>query len=336
MPTSGSACTLLLIVQRLLHPWIACGKIAKSLMLGNNIIDNSARRACWRLTTCAALGLGAFSAPALPAQTPASAEPAVREAYATVPGARIFYRDTGGSGAPVVLLHAATGSSRVWEYQIPAFAAAGYRVIAFDRRGWGRTTINSAESPPRTAAGDLLGLLDQLGLDRVHLAGTAAGASVALDFALSYPQRVRSLVIANAIGGVQDADYLELGRRIRPPQFDALPPEFRELGPSYRAGNAAGTQRWVELEKTSRPPGPPAPNQPLRNRLTFALLETIQAPTLLLTGDADLYAPPPVLQLFAARIKGSETSIVPGAGHSTYWEQPELFNRAVLNFLGKH
>jgi pimeloyl-ACP methyl ester carboxylesterase len=270
------------------------------------------------------------------AQTPASSKTIVREAYATVPGARIFYRDTGGNGAPVILLHAATGSSRVWEYQIPAFAAAGYRAIAFDRRGWGRTTINSAESQPGTVADDLLGLLDQLGLDRAHLVGTAAGASVALDFALSYPRRVRSLVIANAIGGVQDADYLELGRRIRPPQFDALPPEFRELGPSYRAANAAGTQRWVELEKMSRPQGPPAPPQSLRNRITFAVLETIKAPTLLLTGDADLYAPPPVLQLFAARIKGSEISIVPEAGHSTYWEQPELFNRAVLNFLGKH
>jgi pimeloyl-ACP methyl ester carboxylesterase len=296
------------------------------------------RSAPWTLTTWAALGLGAFRIATLPAQTPASSETVVREAYATVPGARIFYRDTGGSGVPVILLHAATGSSRVWEYQFPAFAAAGYRAIAFDRRGWGRTTINSAESQPQpgTAADDLLGLLDQLGLDRVHLVGTAAGASVALDFALSYPRRVRSLVIANAIGGVQDADYLELGRRIRPPEFDALPPEFRELGPSYRAGNAAGTQRWVELEKMSRPPGPPAPPQSLRNRITFTMLETIQAPTLLVTGDADLYAPPPVLQLFAARIKGSETSIVAGAGHSTYWEQPELFNRTVLNFVGKH
>ena len=246
----------------------------------------------------------------------------------------------------MILLHAATGSSRVWEYQIPVFAAAGYRVIAFDRRGWGRTAINPSESQPApsrpgssqpsTGADDLLGLLDQLGLDRVHLVGTAAGAFVALDFTLSYPQRVRSLVIANSIGGVQDADFLELGRRIRPPQFDALPPEFRELGPSYRAGNAAGTERWVDLEKISRPPGPPAPPQLLRNRITFALLETIQTPTLLLTGDADLYAPPPVLQLFAARIKGSEVAVVPEAGHSTYWEQPEVFNRVVLNFLGKH
>ena len=62
-----------------------------------------------------------------------------REAYADVPGARIWHVDTGGSGLPVVFMHAATGSSRVWEHQMPAFTQAGYRVIAHDRRGWGRT-----------------------------------------------------------------------------------------------------------------------------------------------------------------------------------------------------
>lgn len=268
------------------------------------------------------------------------AQTAVHEAYVTVPGARIFYRDTGGNGTPVILLHAATGSSRVWDYQIPAFVAAGYRVIAFDRRGWGRTEIDSAapQHPLEigTAAGDLLALLGQLHLDRAHVIGTAAGGFVAIDFALSYPQRLRSLVVANSIGAVQDADYVELGRRIRPPEFAKLPPDFRELGPSYRAGNPAGTERWVQLEKMSRPPGPLAPPQPLRNLITFAMLETIQAPTLLLTGDADLYAPPPILPLFAARIKGSETLVIPEAGHSAYWEQPDVFNRAVLKFLAKH
>jgi pimeloyl-ACP methyl ester carboxylesterase len=159
---------------------------------------------------------------------------------------------------------------------------------------------------------------------------------VALDFAVSFPQRVRSLVIANTIGGVQDAEFLELGRRLRPPQFDALPPEFRELGPAYRAANAEGTRRWMELEKISRLEGARAPAQPMRNRLTFSLLESIKLPTLLLTGGADLYAPPAVMALFAARIRNSESLVVPDAGHSTYWEQPEVFNRAVLNFIGKH
>jgi pimeloyl-ACP methyl ester carboxylesterase len=283
-----------------------------------------------RTTTAAVLWLGAC----LPSTSPAQA--VVHEAYAELPGARIFYIDTGGSGVPVVFLHAATGSSRVWEYQIPAFTAAGYRVVAFDRRGWGRTLLDPAGPQPGTGADDLRGLLDHLGVDRVHLVSTAAGAFVALDFSISFPQRVRSLVIANTIGGVQDADFLELGRRLRPPQFDSLPPEFRELGPAYRAANTEGTRRWMALEKTSRPEGPRAPAQPMRNRLTLSLLESIRLPVLLLTGGADLYAPPPVMALFAARIGNSESLVVPEAGHSTYWEQPEVFNRAVLNFIGKH
>lgn len=265
----------------------------------------------------------------LPAETP------VHEGYITVPGARIFYRDTGGGGTPVLLLHAATGSSRVWASQFSAFAAAGYRAIAFDRRGWGRTEVTPG-GPAGTADDDLLALLDQLHLGRVHVIGTAAGGFVALDFALSYPQRLRSLVVANSIGAVEDPDYVAMGRRIRPPEFDKLPPEFRELGPAYRASNPEGTARWVELEKISRPAGPRTGPQALRNPITFSLLETIHVPTLLLTGGADLYAPPPILPLFAARIQGAETLVIPEAGHSAYWEQPETFNRAVLQFIAKH
>ena len=284
---------------------------------------------CTRVIMTAILWPNAYPMSQLSAQS-------VREAFVEFPGARIFYQDSGGSGAPVVFLHAATGSSRVWEYQIPAFTAAGYRFIAFDRRGWGRTVVDPAGPQPGTGADDLLGLLDHLGIERVHLVGTAAGGFVALDFALSYPHRLRSLVFANSIGGVQDQDYVELGRRLRPPQFDALPPEVRELGPSYRAGHAKGTQRWMDLEKVSRPAGPRASAQPLRSRITFSILETMKVPTLLLTGGADMYAPPPVLRLFAARIKNAESMIVPDAGHSTYWEEPGTFNRAVLDFIKKH
>src|SRR5271165_2558898 len=102
-----------------------------------------------RATTAALLCL----ATGLPSTS--SAQAVVHEAYAELPGARIFYIDTGGSGVPVVFLHAATGSSRVWEYQIPAFTAAGYRVVAFDRRGWGRTVLDREGQQPGTAADDL-------------------------------------------------------------------------------------------------------------------------------------------------------------------------------------
>ena len=259
-----------------------------------------------------------------------------RQAQADVPGVHLWYTDTGGRGVPVVFVHAATGSSRVWDYQLPAFTAAGYRVITYDRRGFGRSAVDPAGPQPGTGADDLAALANHLGLDRFHLVGTAAGGIVALDFAVSFPQRLRSLVVANSIGGVQDADYVELGRRLRPAQFNALPPDVRELGPSYRAANPGGTARWIELERQSRPEGTPPPTQTFRNQLTFSLLETITVPTLLLTGDADLYAPPAVLRLFAARIKGSTSVIVPEVGHSTYWEQPEIFNTQVLEFIGKH
>src|SRR5580658_6742016 len=112
-----------------------------------------------RLDTVMVKGILLWMAACLPAIL--SAE------YVEIPGAKIFYTDTGGSGAPVVFLHAATGSSRVWEYQVPAFTAAGYRVIAFDRRGWGRTVVDREGQQPGTGADDLRGLLDHLGVERV-------------------------------------------------------------------------------------------------------------------------------------------------------------------------
>ena len=239
-----------------------------------------------------------------------------------VPGSGIQYEDSGGElsgqGSPVIFLHAGSGTSQMWEHQVPAFTALGYRFIAYDRRADG------------VAIEDLEGLAVHLGIDRFHLIGTAAGGIVAVDYALTYPQRLRSMVVANSIVGVQDEDYVAMSRRLRPsPEFNALPTEVRELGPSYRAANPEGTRRWSELSQH-------VASQPTRNKITFAALETIKTPTLLLTGDADLYTPPSVLRMFAARFPNCESLVVPECGHSAFWEQPEIFNRAVLDFIGKH
>lgn len=259
--------------------------------------------------------------------------PAYAQQYADLPGVRLWYVDTGGNGVPVVFLHSNTGSSANWEHQIPVFTAAGFRFIALDRRGWGKSAAQPG-APLGTGADDLHALMKYLKIDRFHLVGTAGGGFIAMDYALSFPGELRSLVIANSIGGVQDPDYLELGQRLRPPAFNAMPPELREVGPSYRAANPEGTRRWIELEHMSRQDGAPA--QGYKNQMTFSLLEKIKLHTLFITGDADMYAPPPVLKLFAARIRNSETKIVPEAGHSSYWEQPEVFNDAVLKFIRKY
>jgi pimeloyl-ACP methyl ester carboxylesterase len=272
-------------------------------------------------------GLGVLSAGA---QAPA------REASIDLPGVHLFYTDSGGSGEPVVFVHAATGSSRVWGHQVPVFAGAGYRVITYDRRGFGRSTTDVRGPQPGTGADDLLGLVDRLGIARFHLVATAAGGFVAFDFAMSFPERLRSLVVANSIGGVQDEAFLDLSRLLRPAPFAGLPADVRELGPSYRASDRQGTERWLELERTNHPAGAPPPTQTLRNHLTFALLESLQVPTLLLTGDADLFAPPAILRMFAEHIPSATSVVVPEAGHSTYWEQPDAFNDHVLEFIRQH
>jgi pimeloyl-ACP methyl ester carboxylesterase len=295
------------------------------------------RRRIARSLTAAGLALALAAADVgLGAQGQAPAVGTTPGAVAALSGRRLWYVDTGGTGTPVVLLHAASGSVLMWERQLPALQAAGYRVIAFDRVGWGRSELD-AGAAPGTAADDLQALLARLRVDRFHLLGTAAGGFVAFDYALSFPERLRSLTVANSIGGVQDEDYLALGRRLRPsPQFEALPVDVRELGPAYRAADATGTARWVELARQSRLGRPLPSPQTYKNRVTFARLETIRVPTLLISGGADLYVPSPVMRLFADRMKGAETLAVPDAGHSTFWEQAELFNRSLLTFLNRY
>src|SRR5262245_33617224 len=259
-----------------------------------------------------------------------------REALADLPGVHLFFTDSGGNGEPVVFVHAATGSSRVWEYQRPVFIKRGYRVITYDRRGYGRSVADPSGPQPGTGADDLNALMDYLKIDRFHLVGTAAGGFVAWDYALSFPKRLRSLVVANSIGGVQDTEYQAAMQRLRTPDFLAMSPDMRELGPAYRVSNPTGADRWRELERTARPTSAQPPPQTFRNRVTFALLETISVPTLLMTGDADMYAPPPIMRMFAGHVKGSKAVVIPEAGHSGYWEQPDFFNRTVLDFISKH
>jgi non-heme chloroperoxidase len=257
-------------------------------------------------------------------------------AYVELPGVHLWYQDSGGSGVPVVFLHAASGTADSWVHQIPAFTAAGYRCITYDRRGWGRSTPAPTGEQPGYVSDDLHGLAEHLRLERFHLAATAAGGISGLDYTLTYPQRVRSLVVADSIGGLQDPEYLEVQQRLRPPEIQALPVELRELSAGYRGTNADGTRRWLDIERASRPSGTHGPAQPLRQAMTFSRLETLQVPTLVLVGEADLLSPPALMRLLADRIANCRFATIPEAGHGAHWEQAELWNRIVLEFMRQH
>jgi len=159
----------------------------------------------------AGFGVRWFLVGALPAIALASAPsgvqrgpstPPARQALADLPGVRLWFTDTGGHGEPVVLLHAITGTSESWTPQIGTLAKAGYRVIAFDRRGWGRSIANPSSGPqPGHASEDLHALADYLSLGRFHLVGVAGGGFVALDYAAWHGDRLRSLVVGASTAG---------------------------------------------------------------------------------------------------------------------------------------
>lgn len=256
-------------------------------------------------------------------------------AYAELPGVKLWYTDTGGSGTPIVLLHANTGTSANWAPQTEAFARAGYRVIAFDRRGWGKSTADpSTGDQPGSIAGDLDALVGHLKLGRFFLLGTAGGGFAALDYAAWHQDRLRGLIVGASTGSFSEPVMQEFTRRIAIPGLDKLPGQYIELGLSYRGADPEGTARWVEIEEHARQPG--APSQPLRTPNTFAKVDTIRTPTLVLVADADLYAPQALMRQWAAHIRHHDWVVIDDAGHSVAWERPGAFNAAVLHFLRRH
>jgi pimeloyl-ACP methyl ester carboxylesterase len=255
--------------------------------------------------------------------------------YAELPGVKLWFTDTGGSGVPLILLHPNTGTSAIWEPQVGAFARAGYRVIAFDRRGYGKSVADPASGPqPGSIAGDLDALADHLKLDRFHLLGVAGGGFVALDYAAWRPQRLRTLVIGASTGQIAEKEIADFAARIDIPELRKQPAVYREVGPSYRGADPEGTKRWREIEEHSRQSG--APDQPLRTPNTYAKIATIPTPTLVIAADADLLAPPALMAVWAAHMKNHEWAVVPDAGHAVTWERPDLFNEKVLAFVGRH
>jgi pimeloyl-ACP methyl ester carboxylesterase len=252
---------------------------------------------------------------------------------AALPGASLEYWDTGGDGQVVILLHPATGSHAMWGYQQPAFVQAGYRVIAYSRRGYLGSDSGPADDPG-SASDDLERLADHLRINRFHAVGSAQGSIVATDFALSRASRLRSLSLTCTIMGVQDPAYQSLSASLRPQGFAALPASFRELGPSYRAANPEGVAAWYELEKIAIPERRVI--QRNTNRITWEALGNLRVPVLLLGGEADLWSPPSLYRRFQAAIPGSELVILSEAGHAAHWEQPRAFNASVLNFIGRH
>ncbi|QHE88048.1 alpha/beta fold hydrolase [Hydrogenophaga sp. BPS33] len=254
--------------------------------------------------------------------------------HVAVPGASLWTVDSGGTGTPLVLLHANTGTAQSWQEQFGPFCAAGYRVIAFDRRGWGRSeTVPGTGEQPGSVAEDLDALAGQLGLARFHLLGIAGGGFVALDYAAWRPERVLRLAICASNGRFTEPGMQAFYERIAVPgltgRHEVRP--WLEVGAAYRAENPEGFARFCAMEHNAQQAGAPA--QPLRTPNTFSKIAAIPHDTLVLMGGADLLAPPALMRAWARHLPRTTIATIPDGGHSLNWERPREFNDAVLRFL---
>ena len=224
----------------------------------------------------------------------------------------------------MLLLHHGLGSLRSWRKQIPALAAAGWRTLAYDRWGYGRSDARPAFAPQflRTDADEAIRLLDHLGLERVAVVGHSDGGSLGLLLAAEYSQRVERLVLVAAHIDRESATLEGLHTLAhdirRQPLLGRL---RREHGPKADALAQSWVDHWLDPEVADQTLEP--------------LLDHVRCPTLVVQGELDEHATPDHARRIARGIPGSELWLIPGAGHMPLQEVPEEFNGRLLAFLGQ-
>ncbi len=246
----------------------------------------------------------------------------------------------GGAGPPVVLLHGLGSSSADWPEQHTVLEAR-YRVVAVDLPGHGGSPLPSGPLTIESMARDVAALLARLDAEPAHVLGLSLGACVALRLALAAPGRVRSLTLVNPFARVQPAGPGDLARlALRMILLGTAPmdtvaahvarrlfpwPEQRALYESAVASLAATPRRAYF-----------AAMRALARFDARGQVAAIRQPTLIVAGDRDTSVPLAAKVALAAAIPRANLLVVPASGHATPHDQPETFNRALLEFLAGH
>jgi len=265
---------------------------------------------------------------------------------AKVDGINLYYEET-GAGIPLLFVHEFAGETQSWLPQVRFFSRR-YRCIAYNARGYPPSDVpedDNAYSQQR-AVDDIKGVLDHLGIKKAHICGLSMGGYATLIFGLVYPERALSLTVAGCGYGSVSADRATFHQDVevvakrfeqegmaavaqfyskgptRVQFIDKDPKGWQEFHEQFARGSAKGhalTMRGVQLSRPS----------------VFELekpMERLAVPTLIMTGDEDEPCLEPAL-FMKRKIPTSGLVILPKAGHTINLEDPEAFNRALLDFL---
>jgi 3-oxoadipate enol-lactonase len=252
--------------------------------------------------------------------------------------------DDDGAGAAVVFLHEGIADRRMWEPQVEPFASGGYRVVRYDLRGFGDSELRPG---PFSTVGDLEGLLDELGIEGASLVGASYGGRVAVEFALTYPDRVEALVLVGA--GLRDSDWSEEIQQVGAEEdrlaeagdidgavelnlrtwVDGPTRQPEEVDAVVRERIQEMQRRALDVQLAVSDAGPDASFDPPAS----TRLGEIRCPTLVIVGELDQ---PDILRIadqLTSGIPGARREAIPGTAHVPNMEKPEEFNELVLGFL---
>ncbi|MNB92757.1 AB hydrolase superfamily protein YdjP [compost metagenome] len=259
--------------------------------------------------------------------------------YLNLDDGKIFY-SISGKGDPIILLHGNFNDHQIWNEQAETFSAY-YETIRYDLRGYG---LSSTPDSSFSNVHDLKALIDFLKLPSVTLLGSSSGGAVAIDFALTYPGLVRSLILVSP--SVTGNSY-------------PLPFMWHGLI-NYMNVTLRGREKAVEAFITSpfwRYYFPPLSNEEARNKVlrnvrntdnfcrvppklsiaakpyAISRLEEINIPTLIFISDQDHPFNLKTAEILNTTIKHSSKIMMHGCGHLPFIEKPDEFNERVLAFL---
>ena len=264
-----------------------------------------------------------------------------------------LYHEEHGTGDPLLLVMGLAADSTAWLFQVPDFARR-YRTIVFDNRGVGRSSKPPGPYTIHEMADDAAGLLHALRVERAHVVGVSMGGMIAQELALRHPACVRSLVLACTypepdaeterqrafsiaqFGGevtasgetridVSAIDPLAFFQHMLPRVFNQsfIDRELPKLLQIFGGALQHGFSLEAILGQVEAVLGHRATDR----------LHRITVPTLVITGDADLLVSPANSDILAESIPNARLVKVPGGSHGFNFETPDVFNRAVLEFL---
>jgi len=257
---------------------------------------------------------------------------------------RIYYEEH-GAGTPLVLAYGIGGNVKMWDVNVPGLAR-GHRLVLWEPRGHARS--DSPEDPAKYSfrrwALDLKAVLDHLGLRRAHVGGLSLGAGIATRFALAFPGRVRSLVVTNSSSASGlPLSWQNLVMRARSIEItltqgmDAMAEFAMAENPNVSERLALDPGAKAEFYEEYRQLAPIGYANALRALLAMDhitdQLPRLRMPVLLIGGDRDPSLGP--MKVIHRKIRGSKLVVLSPASHFANRDQPDAWNRLVLDFLAR-